>query len=317
MSRSISIVHSLHTLCLLLLLCLGGVAKASSPAGDSTLRVTNLRFCSQAGPGMLLQWDTVPGALGYRVQYKAAEPGPWTSIDLAGQQASYQLEGLLENQRYRWIVRAHCGGGQYSVASEHSSFVYTEAQCPVPTGLFANPIGANRTRISWVPRNDVWQYELRYRQASATTWTVLRKDPNRSWHLLTGLTSGTTYFWQVRSICQNGDCPGQWSIGVSFTTGTPCSCGGESPRPPIVLPNPNNGAFALRMGCWREPHLVTIHNAVGVEVYRGQINNEPSSCFAHFEVDGLQDGFYVLYIHDGRYGLSNVPFMVHNSPHLR
>lgn len=69
-------------------------------------------------------------------------------------------------------------------------------------------------------------YHLRYKTATATTWTVV--STNLTTYNLAGLSGGTTYNYAVEAVCNSG--PSGYSITQSFTTPGVgyCSTGGES-----------------------------------------------------------------------------------------
>src|SRR5207244_3644460 len=62
------------------------------------------------------------------------------------------------------------------------------------------------------------KYSLYYRAKGITTWTIVSASINS--YNLSNLTTGTTYEWQVRTICSSG--LSVFAPSITFTTSSPC-----------------------------------------------------------------------------------------------
>lgn len=91
--------------------------------------------------------------------------------------------------------------------------------CPVVTSLTNGTITSTTAHLSWTDDDDTDSYEVYCSTSSSTpetsqtpTTTVTTKYVN-----LESLTSGTTYYWWVRSKCSNTN-KSAWVAGTSFDT---------------------------------------------------------------------------------------------------
>ncbi|MBL0358034.1 MAG: T9SS type A sorting domain-containing protein [Chitinophagaceae bacterium] len=98
--------------------------------------------------------------------------------------------------------------------------------CGIPTGIFATNVSTVSTTMIWSPVAGATLYHLRYKTATATTWTVI--STSLTSNFLSGLSAGTTYNYAVEAVCASG--PSGYSATQSFTTfGTGyCSSAGQS-----------------------------------------------------------------------------------------
>ncbi|MCC6541748.1 MAG: fibronectin type III domain-containing protein [Flavobacteriales bacterium] len=97
--------------------------------------------------------------------------------------------------------------------------------CDAPGTLTAINIGVTTATLSWSAVG-VATFDLRWRQVGAPTWTdVLGVVGNT--YSLSGLTQGTNYEFQVRSVCGGTSSP--YSTTRTFTTAVPC--------PDVLEPN--------------------------------------------------------------------------------
>ncbi|WP_136669106.1 GEVED domain-containing protein [Flavobacterium sp. H122] len=108
------------------------------------------------------------------------------------------------------------GGSQnYSLVV---SGITNNATCSatVPTGVNVTSVTSNSSTVNWssVPNAT---YEVRYKETAAATWSTVA-SPSAS-TVLSGLTAGTAYEAQVRSLCSGGTASA-FSSSVNFTTST-------------------------------------------------------------------------------------------------
>ncbi|SEC39811.1 Por secretion system C-terminal sorting domain-containing protein [Tenacibaculum sp. MAR_2009_124] len=114
------------------------------------------------------------------------------------------------------------GGKQdYSLIVTGISGNTTACNATVPTGVSTSNVTASGVTVSWdtVPQAT---YQVRYRQVGTTTWTTVPVLSTST--TLSGLSEGTQYEVQVRSVCPTGN--SNYSSSVNFTT--------QSTGPPSV-----------------------------------------------------------------------------------
>ena len=130
-----------------------------------------------------------------------------------------------------------------------------------PTGLTLTGDGETSMTARWNrPDGPVTQYQLRYKESSATDQTATTPgDPSTGWVTstptvtsaqITGLSSGTVYHVQVRANdgqTQAGNGNGPWSATVTATPAHP-----NSPGAPKDLTAVPTGTGELKLN-WRHP----------------------------------------------------------------
>ena len=106
----------------------------------------------------------------------------------------------------------------------------------VPTGMFASNIQLTKGTMNWTSVSNAHHYDIRLRAQGSSTWTTLMLNlPNTS-QQKTGLSSATTYEWQVRSACSSDSSSvSAWSATQTFTTLTPCTAPLNATTTPIGL----------------------------------------------------------------------------------
>ncbi|HPF90675.1 MAG TPA: M12 family metallo-peptidase [Flavobacteriales bacterium] len=105
--------------------------------------------------------------------------------------------------------------------------------CDAPGTLSVTNLGINTATLSWSAVG-VATFDLRWRAVGAPTWTEVNGISGNSYPL-SGLTQGTTYEFQVRSVCDATT--SAYSTVRTFTTQLPC--------PDAYEPNETQGTAAV------------------------------------------------------------------------
>ena len=179
------------------------VGSCPAPAALTTTSVTS--------GSAYVAWAASAGSTAYSVQYRSVGGATWTSVN-GVISASLALAGLQADKAYEWQVLSICGATGSSVLSAAASFT---TGCSAPTDLTTAPIYGNAGQLNW-PGGAGNTYSVQWRPVGASTWTLVSGLP-ASTYILTGLTSGTAYEWQVAVNCLAGT--SAYSAPVSFTTG--------------------------------------------------------------------------------------------------
>jgi hypothetical protein len=90
----------------------------------------------------------------------------------------------------------------------------TGTTCSAPIGMSNSNVGTTSATVSWTASSGASNYTLQYKKSTATSWTSVSTS-NTSFNL-TGLSSSTTYNWQVRTNCTSGS--SSYVAGPNFTT---------------------------------------------------------------------------------------------------
>lgn len=87
--------------------------------------------------------------------------------------------------------------------------------CNAPSGLTASNITNTSATVSWSAVSGALSYNLQWKTASSGTWNTVSGLTSTSYNL-SGLTAGTTYNYQVQTVCSGGT--SSYSSTASFTT---------------------------------------------------------------------------------------------------
>jgi hypothetical protein len=145
------------------------------------------------------------------------------------------INGLSANTTYYWWVRSS-DGVTNSAWSDVGSFVTSQSitQVDVPVLLYPTlgvTVSGTSVPLSWAYYGDTTgiYYEVRYSLYPDMTLSTLmtRNDSTATVDTLTGLSTGTTYYWQVRAT--NGTSNSAWSSTGQFSTWA-------SSAAPLVVP---------------------------------------------------------------------------------
>ncbi len=173
--------------------------------------------------GATFTWDAVTEALEYNVLHRIVGTQAWTSNYTSS--TSIAVTGLFSGNNYEWKVRSVCNAERtlFSLFTPVELFSTTgpptnPPTCDFPLNLVSSSIGDNTATISWDAVTGADDYRLLYRRVGVLTWTQMTTT-NTSENL-TGLNSGTTYEWKVRTNCSNGATSLNAPTRTFQTTGT-------------------------------------------------------------------------------------------------
>ncbi len=258
----------------------GGQSPWSSTWGFETISVTPgapiLRFPTNDSVGIMLavtlQWDTVGGATGYRLQV-SADPGLVTTLvdkDSLGT-TRYSLNGLTRNTKYYWRVNASNEGGP-GVWSDLWCFTTVPNEPTAPV-LTSPPNGAGSVSlsptISWNSVSGAASYRLQVSTVQSFGSTLVDQSLSGTSFSPSGMSANTTYYWRVNASNAGGS--SVWSAVWSFTTTV------NAPSSPTLV-SPANGTT----GVGQSPTLAW--NAVaGATSYHLQVST--SSGFSSLVLD--------------------------------
>lgn len=236
-------------------------------------QVTGLREFNKQHTSMRLAWDTVCGATKYKIRWKVAGAGSWNVEYKYTNVGTAVLQGLTPNTTYWWTVKADCGTNGWGNAADVQAVTTLAHPCTKPNNLSASAVSTNQARLNWSKKMNVIKYRIRWREQGTSTWNVVAKDSAWTKHWLTGLTAGTTYQWQIRSVCEYGNATGTaWSMMQTFTTATSKTQHNFIDQAAAselinVFPNPNQGAFVLTLEGLDTPVDVRVTDLAGRTVF--------------------------------------------------
>ena len=203
-----------------------GAFNKTSPANGATGQPTSLT----------LAWGAGSGATSYEYCYDTTNDNACSAWVSTGTTTSANLTGLGPSTNYFWQVRANnADGTTYANGSSTAYWSFTTAGA-VPPGAFNKTSPADGTTnvstsptLSWGASTGAVSYEYCYdttADSACASWVPAGTNTSA---VLSGLTRGATYYWQVRAnnsygtTYANGSEPAYWSFTVTdavFWTGT-------------------------------------------------------------------------------------------------
>ena len=160
----------------------------------------------------------------YRQKEGAGAYGSWTQISTTPTTTEHELTGLTNDTLYTFQVRAgNTGGGNGPESAEASATPREQGPPGQPTGLTATPDNRQVT-LRWDAGTDnrgVVIDRWDFRQSTdgtldTETWTAIpNSGPTTIQHVVSRLTNGTRYTFQVRAHNAEGD--GEVSAEASAT----------------------------------------------------------------------------------------------------
>ena len=163
----------------------------TAPASDNGSAVTGYEYTSNADAGTPT-WTDVP------------DSGSNGRAD----ETEYTVTGLVNNIAYAFAVRAENANGP-GAATRTLRATPAHPDAPQrPAGFRANP-GHQEVRLTWSPPSNpnhpVTSYEYRQSTDGGTTWSpdwtaITGSGAATAEYLLTGLTNGTTYTFELRAL---------------------------------------------------------------------------------------------------------------------
>ena len=173
------------------------VPTLSSPANASTVSTTSTT----------LKWNAVTGATSYSVQaYTVSCGGTAVTVGSPGASTSVSLTGLTTGKTYYWRVSATGTGG----TSAYSGCFNFTTKIPPSTPSLTSPTNAafvttSSATLKWSAVTGATSYNVQAYTVSCggTAFRVGAPGANTSL-AISGLTTGTTYYWRVQAVGSGG-----------------------------------------------------------------------------------------------------------------
>lgn len=138
-------------------------------------------------------------------------------------------------------MNATLAGSRVSLQSSLGCSPPAGGSCNVPSGLGASSITQTSATLTWSAATGAVNYNIRYRINGTATWTNTTSATTSK--AISGLTAGTTYEFQVQTVCSASS--SSFSSSSTFTTTAPACADNNEPNGSIaaakvVAPNSTN-----------------------------------------------------------------------------
>ena len=163
-------------------------------------------------------WDPVPGAVSYSIQWRYAG-GTWYNLPGGPFYNTWvNVTGLQPGTAYEWRVRSNCSSWNQSVWSYPASFTTLgNYYCTAPSWTSTTNISSNAATFSWSSVSGAQGYTVQYRLLNGTWLNVPGSPLNYTSITVYGLSPNTTYEWRVKTNCSNWQYS-EWTYPIQFTT---------------------------------------------------------------------------------------------------
>jgi len=181
----------------------------------------NLSASNITNSSVTLNWDNDSNTIYYLLRYKIKNSENWTYVHT---NTNYQnISNLQKNTMYYWQLRRFCYNNYYSEFTPIDSFSTTNKICDTLINLSTQNITKTSAEIIWTYDTNATYYLIRYREIS-NNWRYLYTNNNI---IQLGcfncdeqymLKPGTTYEYQIRTFCNNGNEYSSFTNIHSFNT---------------------------------------------------------------------------------------------------
>jgi len=215
-------------------------------------------------------WQAAAGISQYTLEYRVVGAGSWTAIGpfVANTDANpanrfRTVSGLQPGTNYQFRVKSVLGNCKSDNSNMITGTTLTLAStCRIPTGLFANVNSTTQATINWTPApgGQCSILAVGVTGTNPALWPNITIPAPTGSYVVSDLISGTSYSYRLRTNCTPG-CPAvssilsSWTIIQTFNTPSSDARIGETNNltldettPTVsVYPNPNKGAFTLKL----------------------------------------------------------------------
>ena len=161
-------------------------------------------------PNPTLRWGSSSGAVSYEYCYDTSNDDACSNWTSNGTNTSKVLIGLSAVTTYYWHVRAvNAGGTTYSNGNDTAFWSFTTLVNPPADFNKSAPgnsaVGQSTSpELSWGTSYGAISYEYCYDTSNDNACSTWTSNGTNTSQVLSGLSTGTTYYWHVRAINSDG-----------------------------------------------------------------------------------------------------------------
>ena len=161
--------------------------------------------------GVALKWDSITGAVKYRVYRAIGAPSDWTIVaDVkTNSYSDTSLKGKYNGRKIYYTIRPINSSGQFMSACKKNGWW---VQYVVTPEMKSIQYPTNGLQLKWSAVKNAAYYSV-YRKTNASKWSFIGKSTAETFTDTKGLVSGNTYTYTVRAHFKNGAVSGYNTAG--------------------------------------------------------------------------------------------------------
>ena len=199
----------------------------TAPCTTTCVHPTGLTTTNTSTTGATFSWTTVPGAIGYSIQYRPVTTPESAWITFNTQSTSISITNLVCGTHYQWHVASYCGStanppSLYSDIIDFTTAVCTTT-CAHPEAPITTNVSATGATFSWTAPAGALGFIVQYRPITTPESAWITVNTQLTSISITNLTCGSIYQWHVATICSTtAGGTSLYTTALTFTT-LPCT----------------------------------------------------------------------------------------------
>jgi hypothetical protein len=203
-----------------------------------------------------MNWGSVANAHTYHIRVRV-QGGSWSIFinNLPSSFTSRQMHNLQSATTYEWSIRSACSSDTSSSSAWSSIQSFsTLTPCTAPSNTTTIGIGLTDATLTWGAVSGSLGNIVRYKKVNQNWGTFTYDTINTNSLVLSSLSPGTAYHWQVKSVCDStGTNLSGFTSFVNFNTVNGCATPTNiivdsiTSSSAVLSWNPNPAAFTHRL----------------------------------------------------------------------
>ncbi len=167
--------------------------------------VTGVATSGKTTSSITIKWNEVLGAEGYYVYYNSSEDFDTATKTNSIRNTEYTLTGLTSGDTwYFWVSAWESDNGETAPSTVYSSVVSAAFIAP-PTEINITSVSTSSATLSWTAVTGASGYEIYKNNTNNSATAELMKTQTGVSAEIKGLSSGTVYYFWIRSLNSTND----------------------------------------------------------------------------------------------------------------
>jgi hypothetical protein len=184
------------------------------------------------------------------LEYKTSTTSVWTPVAVNITSTNTDLAGLIPATQYYYRIHTICLNDTYNNTPDNSFTTLASVYCDPASSISTSNISSSGAQINFTLPSAVRSATLEYRQSNTSAWTSKVISISASLYSLTGLISSTSYYYRIKTICNNGY--SNYTSSYNFTTSILATCSSAT-----VLPISNIKSTSARINYYLPKDVAT------------------------------------------------------------